>query len=213
MGKIKGGILGGFSGKVGSVVGASWKGIDYIRSLPSSVRNPRTPGQVKQRNKFSAVINFLSQITPLLRIGFKNYTGQQSAFNAAMSYNILNAVTGTGADITLNYPRVLISRGKLFGAPRGNATVVESEIILNWDSVVSGSASLNDQAFVLLYNSTMGEAKYFVDECIRSEGGYMFEFTPAWKGCEVECYVGFVSEDGKEVSNSLYLGQVEIPLD
>lgn len=37
MGTIKQGILGGFSGKVGNVVGASWKGIDYIRSLPSSV--------------------------------------------------------------------------------------------------------------------------------------------------------------------------------
>ena len=47
MGIIKKGILGGFSGKVGNVVGASWKGIDYIRSLPSTVRNPRTPRQVK----------------------------------------------------------------------------------------------------------------------------------------------------------------------
>jgi hypothetical protein len=30
MGTIKKGILGGFSGKVGTVVGASWKGISYI---------------------------------------------------------------------------------------------------------------------------------------------------------------------------------------
>ena len=52
MGIIKKGILGGFSGKVGNVVGASWKGIDYIRSLPSTVRNPRTPRQVKQELSF-----------------------------------------------------------------------------------------------------------------------------------------------------------------
>ena len=31
MGTIKKGILGGFSGKVGTVVGASWKGISYMR--------------------------------------------------------------------------------------------------------------------------------------------------------------------------------------
>jgi hypothetical protein len=60
MGRIKKGILGGFSGKVGSVVGASWKSIDYIRSLPASVRNPRTPAQVNQRSKFATVIKFLT---------------------------------------------------------------------------------------------------------------------------------------------------------
>ena len=32
-----------------------------------------------------------------------------------------------------------------------------------------------------------------------------------WKGDTVECYVGFVSEDGKEVSNSIYAGSVETP--
>ena len=33
MGIIKKGILGGFSGIVGNVGGASWKGIDYIGSI------------------------------------------------------------------------------------------------------------------------------------------------------------------------------------
>lgn len=46
MGTIKKGILGGFSGKVGTVVGSSWKGIAYMRSLPQNMKNPRTEGQV-----------------------------------------------------------------------------------------------------------------------------------------------------------------------
>ena len=53
MGKIAQGILGGLSGKVGNVIGGSWKGIDYIRIKPSSVANPRTVGQVNQRTKFT----------------------------------------------------------------------------------------------------------------------------------------------------------------
>jgi hypothetical protein len=32
MGTINKGILGGFSGKVGTVVGGTWKGIDYMCS-------------------------------------------------------------------------------------------------------------------------------------------------------------------------------------
>jgi hypothetical protein len=36
MGKIKQGILGGFSGTVATVVGATWKGIDYMCGLANS---------------------------------------------------------------------------------------------------------------------------------------------------------------------------------
>ena len=53
MGKIGKGILGGVSGKVANVVGASWKGIDYLRAKPQSVANPRSVLQVNQRTKGS----------------------------------------------------------------------------------------------------------------------------------------------------------------
>ncbi len=56
MGRINQGILGGFSGKVGNVVGGNWKGIDYMRVKPASVANPKTVGQVNQRTKWSVYI-------------------------------------------------------------------------------------------------------------------------------------------------------------
>ena len=60
MGTIKQGILGGFSGKVGTVVGSSWKGISYMRGRAQSVRNPRTEGQMEQRSKFAQVLELLA---------------------------------------------------------------------------------------------------------------------------------------------------------
>ena len=59
MAKIKKGILGGISGTVGNVVGGNWRGIDYIRSKPSSVRNPNTEAQRAQRMRFRLVMSFL----------------------------------------------------------------------------------------------------------------------------------------------------------
>ena len=47
MGKIKQGILGGFKGKVGTVIGASWNGIAYMRGLAQSVKNPKTEEQLQ----------------------------------------------------------------------------------------------------------------------------------------------------------------------
>ena len=63
MGKIKQGILGGFRGTVGTVVGSSWNGVAYMKGKPQSVRNPRTDAQVQQREFFKEVQALVSQLS------------------------------------------------------------------------------------------------------------------------------------------------------
>ena len=63
MGKIKQGILGGFKGKVGTVIGASWNGIAYMRGLAQSVKNPQTEAQLKQRSFFKEVQGLVGQLS------------------------------------------------------------------------------------------------------------------------------------------------------
>src|SRR5690606_24034661 len=98
MGRIKRGILGGFSGKVANVVGSSWRGISYIKALPQSVANPRTPKQLNQRAKFLAVSQFLRPNAAMVAIGFRGFATGMTGRNAAFSYLIQNAVTGTAPD-------------------------------------------------------------------------------------------------------------------
>lgn len=52
MGKIKKGVFGEFTGKVGNLVGCTWKGIPYMRTRPANMTNPRTEKQQGQRSKF-----------------------------------------------------------------------------------------------------------------------------------------------------------------
>ena len=59
MARITKGILGGFSGKVGLVVGASWRGQDIIRSTPKPSSKPPSEKQLLQQLKFRLVIDFL----------------------------------------------------------------------------------------------------------------------------------------------------------
>ena len=63
MGKIKQGILGGFKGKVGTVIGASWNGIVYMRGLPQSIKNPKTAAQQAQRAFFREVQDLVGQLS------------------------------------------------------------------------------------------------------------------------------------------------------
>lgn len=211
MGTIKKGILGGFSGKVGTVVGGSWKGISYMRSLPQKVKNPRTEGQVSQRTKFALTLSYLKPMTSLLRTGWKLYANKQSPFNAAMSYTLANAISGAYPDYEIAPSKILVSRGALAPATNATASDIGGSIEFVWDDNSGiGSAKQTDKALIAIVNLAKGEAvtDYAGEE--RTAGTQTLAIPADWVGDEVEAYLGFVSEDGREVANSVYLGAIAL---
>ena len=211
MGTIKKGILGGFSGKVGTVVGGSWKGISYMRSLPQSVKNPRTPGQVSQRSKFALTLALLKPMTALLRTGWKLYAHRQSPFNAATSYTLANAITGNYPDYEIDPGKVLVSRGSLTPAANGMVVAAGGSIEFAWDDNSGmGSAKQTDKTLIAVLNPAKGEAITNDAGADRMTGEQSVPVPADWMGDSTEIYLGFISEDGKEVSNSVHLGTVNI---
>ena len=59
MGKYIKGILGSFLGKVGTVIGSSWKGIEYMRSRGKKSSKPPTQAQLIQQAKFKLLVRFV----------------------------------------------------------------------------------------------------------------------------------------------------------
>ena len=213
MGKLKKGILGGFSGKVGNVVGASWKGIDYIRSLPTTVRNPRTKGQVSQRTKFSVTMDFLKPLTPVIRQGFSaDASGKITAMNAAMSYNLMNAITGEFPDLVIDYERAVIARGSLYGSDSAAASAAAGEVAFDWDLVAANDAGMNDSVVLVAYNADKKDCVYNDSLGKRMEGYGSLAVPATLAGDIVHTYIFFISEDGKRNSNSIYTGSVEVVL-
>lgn len=150
MGRISQGILGGFSGRVGIVVGSNWKTVHYMRALAVSVNNPRTDKQQHQRTKFGMTVAFLKAINPYIRVGYKDYTRRQSSFNAAMSYIIRNAVKGEGLNLSIDYAKVLVSRGSLMPAFNAKSTVAGNKVTFTWtDNSGMGDARGTDVAMPL----------------------------------------------------------------
>lgn len=208
MGKIAQGILGGLSGKVGNIIGGSWKGIDYIRIKPSSVANPRTEGQVNQRNKFSATIEFLQPNKEFINVGYKNYAVKKSAFNAAMSEVINNAITGVAPDFSVDYSEALLSKGDLVGAFNPTFDLLTSgEVTFSWTNNTGGkNAKATDKAMLLVYNPSKKESTYILSNATRSTGTEIVDIPNIFSGDTVELFMAFISEDGKTLSNSSYLG-------
>ena len=193
MGIIRQGILGGLSGKVGNVVGASWKGIDYLRALPSQVANPKTIPQRTNRGKLSKVVKFLRSCTALVRIGFGGFAVRMSAFNAATSYNLLNAAAGTYPDIVLDYGQLSISKGNLPGAVNAAAGFSEPNMVeFSWDdNSTSGMAKADDTAMVLVYNPAKGASVFRHNAGTRSQEILMVEVPEEWTDDDVHCYIAF----------------------
>lgn len=113
MGTIKQGILGGFNGKVGTVVGSSWKGISYMRGKAQHVKNPRTAGQTYHRDAIKAVTMALRPITSTLRLTFAEYAKKMSAFNKAVSLNYKEALVNQDGTPVVDYSKLILSQGTL----------------------------------------------------------------------------------------------------
>jgi len=203
MGEIKRGILGGVNGKVGTVVGATWKEISYVRALPINVENPRTPKQLHQRAKFATTIALLRPLVPYVRHGYRLLADDKTGYNAAVSYIMQHAIEGSGTQLSIDYERVLMARGNLMPVFGAKAVVEEGSIAFSWnDNSGMGDALETDLAMPLVYNKARQQAIYSLAAAGRNESGFSMELPDEWNGEPLAVYLAFCSEDGKGQTNS-----------
>jgi hypothetical protein len=210
MGKINQGILGGFTGKVGNVIGGNWKGIDYMRVKPANVANPRTDDQLDQRSRFVTVLQFLQPMKDFIKVGFKKYAIKMTEFNSAMSYNLNNAVTGTYPNFSIDFANALVSRGALAGSLNGTASsATAGNVSFTWDdNSGDGNAKATDTALLLVYNPTKKEAIFITEGVVRTAESQNLAVPDSYSGDTVHAFMGFITADGKEISNSKYVGSL-----
>ena len=214
MGTIKQGILGGFSGKVGTVVGASWKGIAYMRSMAQSVKDRRSSRQVAHRAKFAMLIDLLKQFTDFIGFSFRECARKMTEFNAAFQINYNNGVIGgTYPNLTVDASKLVVARGSLTGVPSATAEISGGMAKISWaDNSGEGDASATDKALVVFYNITKDQVVAFANTGkTRSNGSYSTSIADAWAGDSVACHLAFRKADGSVVSDSVYAGTVTLP--
>ena len=211
MGKLIQGINGPFTGKVGPAVGSSWRGISVIRSLPSPRTRPFTKGELAQQMKFKLLTAFLLRVMPLMNVTFKNLAVRMTGFNKGYSYNIKNVFTGEYPDLSIDYSLVMLSRGDLPNADSPSAiSSASGSLDFSWiDNTGKGKALKTDRAFVAIYCKEKSNWQYKLDVADRSAGRYSMD-VKEFSGKTVHGYIGFLSPDGTEVSDSIYTGIVEI---
>lgn len=210
MAKISNGILGGFSGKVGAVVGSSWRGIEYMRSKPKRRRGGSTANQKSQQSRFSLMTSFLKTMKDLVVLGYRDKLPRMTEVNSALSFNLKNAVTGNYPDFSIVYPQVQITRGSLPNATAPAAVAgAAGTINFTWtDNSGIGKAKAEDKAILVAYCEALKHTVYIVNPLRSAEAGNLA--ASEFAGQPVQTWISFLSADGKDVATSIFTGVVNI---
>ena len=203
MGKIKQGILGGFKGKVGTVIGASWNGISYMRGIAQSVRNANTPAQQKQRAFFKEVMDLVGQLSdeqmaflvPSAPKGMtrRNLLAQQIAAVAVdngdtKSVDLAN-INSLGNAATADMPDVTI-------------TAAGENLTVSWNGDSDFRAEHGDEYPVIFVANVTKKKVYLVPSTatIGTTGAQSFNVGLAAYGEAEDTFSGFMLATGKKIA-------------
>lgn len=150
MAKIAAGALSHPSGKFGSLVGATWKGIPYIREyvIPA---NPNTAAQHTQRNWFTVVVRIAKALLgSVLQPFWDPFIKKNSGYAAFIG----RALTDMSDMIDL--AGIKIADGSLESTVITGATYAGSNVTITWDETVLGNGALTDMAGAFVYDAING---------------------------------------------------------
>ncbi len=212
MATINKGILGGFSGTVGTVVGASWRGKDIIRSRPKVTKRVPSEKQVMQQLKFKLVITFLQPLKTIQSRYFGSSSGARSRVNMAVSY-IINEAVEVQKDVPeLIYNKVLITKGDLTGVQNAVFTTQAGGVLhLEWeDNSTQGNAAPTDQVSIVCYCAELKNFEIFEGIVMRSDLMADVTLPNYCIGKTMEVYAFLNNEKQTSASTSFYLGQHQV---
>ena len=212
MGSFKIGILGHIKGKVGTVVGSTWRGIEYVRAAPGERSTPPSQAQVIQSAKFTMVAGFVRSMKSFLEISYKFAAKKMTGRNAAAGQVLKNAVTGSYPSFGIDYSKVEVSAEN--GLPNGGSPAAAStdpgKINFTWtDNSGEEQAKETDKALVVAYCESLKKTVYKTAAAERSDISAEL-LVPAFSGLPAHTWIVFISENGKLVSASHYTGMVNI---
>ncbi len=206
MATFKEGINGPFKGKVGSVIGSSWRKVNYMKGMNKIRQTKPTPSekQAAQHDKFKLLNRFFLPIATVLNVGFRGLTSRATAKNVAFSYNYDHAFVEDGDGISLNYPALKFSHGSLYTAGAEEASGIGEGVKVVWDPKTYGvGGAMDDVGYAIVYSVSLD--LFMCQTALRHEGEVFIPFEERIRGTETHVWLFFADSKGKQVSRTVYL--------
>ena len=207
MGKIKRGLLGGFSGKVANIVGGSWKGIAYMRSLPLSVSQPNTAKQLNQRAEIRQIVQVATTLLSwVIKPLMDRAAVMMSGYNLFISKNA--HLFPAGSFVVDNASQLVISEGVMDSTAIATGSLSSSTGILSltWiDDSDEGFKLATDEAHVAVIDKNGNAIGTTTPLSLRSSEAISLTSRESVAGDKYNIYLAFRRFDGLVIGKTSYL--------
>lgn len=196
-----------FTGKVGSIVGTTWRGTAVLRSAPQKSDKKPSAAQLLQRLKFRMLMEFLHPIKPFLAARFGKMEGSKSPFDLALSYHLKEALKIEDETPQINYVKVCISKGHLRGVEGATAKVHSENLLqVQWrDNSAQSFASPDDMLTIALFVPSIASFYFFENIALRQDKTTELTLPDNAIGVEMHAWATFVSFTGFQAATSSYI--------
>ena len=212
MATITKGILGGFSGKVGTVVGANYRGKDIIRSRPKASGKAPTVKQLLQQAKFKLVVSFLQPLKVIQNKYFGMKMGAKSRVNLAAAYLLDNAIQVIANTPELMYNKILITKGELAAFQNALASAKPGGVVdLSWeDNSTQANANGTDVVNAVCYCEALDMFSLFPAVATRIDLVGSINLPGSFTAQQVQIWLYMNNAAQSSACNSDYLGAITI---
>ena len=197
-----------FIGKVGNTVSYMLNGKYVMRTIGKS-KKKRSIKQLANMMSMKVTTSFLCAVKPFIEVGFGLEASgtDKNAFNLATSVVKKHAVKGEYPDLSIDFSKVLISRGTVPAPERVVLSKTDQGILIKWDETAPGPLRrLQDSVMVLLYFPETNYSLMTFHAGKRKDGSCLYELPKSYQHKPVEVYISFKQADGKAVSDSIHAG-------
>lgn len=195
------------TGRVGNVVFCNGKKRSFVR-MAGKRKAPPSQQQLACRMKMQVAMKFLSQLRAVINRSWTCLPMNKNGYNAAVSSFIKQSIKGTFPNLSPDYPRIVLTKGKLQGAKSTTFRQCGEGVKIEWSTESEAPAWFDDQVTIIIHNETEECVLVFEGTAIRINGEKYIPMDEDFIGHTIHCYLFFLGRGKKLVSDSQYLGSL-----
>lgn len=205
MAKAANGPLGSLNGKLNNLVFYTLNGQHICRTIG----DPGKPSinQLANRQAMSVTMRMVKSINDFISVSFdlEAQGTVRNAHNLATSYIKKKALKGEYPNLSVDYSKVELSHGTLQGATDLKLEKTETGVQISWNT----EGRYDDIVMILLCHPLRRSATSRINASRRDAGTCFIKLEQDGILDEpIEAYICFRAANGKEISDSVYLGNL-----
>ncbi|TKG96286.1 XRE family transcriptional regulator [Puteibacter caeruleilacunae] len=172
-----------------------------------------TPKRAAQRMRLSLAMKLIqSDYIDLLNVSYASQIKKGNAYNAFSGHLIKDVITGEYPNLTYDFEKLRISRGKLEAPRWAIVTIIKEGYLIEWDLKVKDLERLEDYLILFAYEKqkqnivTNGN----ILKTRRKDGQFFLATRDTPSPSDMKFWLGFCNKEKTQCCDSLYIKEIPV---